>query len=349
MASTIVRVRNRRQIAALTERLEAENLALRTEIEHEHGFEEIVGRSAALQRTLTLIAQVAPTDATVLVTGETGTGKELVARAIHARSPRAQQPLVTLNCATLPPGLVESELFGHEQGAFTGAVARKIGRFEVADRGTMFLDEIGDLPPDLQVKLLRVLQNGEFQRVGSTVTRKVDVRVIAATNHDLDRAVAEHHFRSDLFYRLSVFPIAVPPLRDRREDIPLLVWFFVHKRQAALQRSFTQVSTRLMRAFEQYPWPGNVRELEHVVERAMILSHGHTLRLDDFGPRHDRPGASSSALDDVERTHIRQVLETCGWRINGKRNAAARLKLHPSTLRFRMKKLGIARPAAARA
>ena len=345
IANTIVRVRGRRQITALAERLEAENLALRAEIEYERGFEEIVGRSAALQEALTLVAQVAPTDATVLVTGETGTGKELVARAIHARSPRADRPLVTLNCAALPSGLVESELFGHEQGAFTGALARKIGRFEVANRSTLFLDEIGDLSPDLQAKLLRVLQEGEFERVGSTVTRKVDVRVIAATNQDLERAVAERRFRSDLFYRLSAFPIAVPALRDRREDIPLLVWYFVHKRQAAFRRSFTQVSTRLLRAFEEYSWPGNVRELEHVVERAMILSKGPTLRLDDFaGQRRDRPGAASGTLDDVERAHITQVLEACRWRINGEGNAAARLGLHPSTLRFRMKKLRIVRP-----
>jgi formate hydrogenlyase transcriptional activator len=348
VAGTIVRVRSRRQIAALAERLEAENMVLRTEIEEERGFEEIVGKSVALRTTLGLIAQVAATDAAVLVTGETGTGKELVARAIHARSSRAGRPLVTLNCAALPPGLVESELFGHEQGAFTGAVTRKIGRFEVADRGTIFLDEIGDLSPELQAKLLRVLQNGEFDRVGSNVTRKVDVRVIAATNQDLARAVGDRRFRSDLFYRLSVFPIAVPALRDRREDIPLLTWYFVHKRQAAFHRSFTQISTRLLRAFDEYAWPGNVRELEHVVERAMILSKGDTLRLDDFERRRDTSRSSSSALEDVERTHIAQVLDACQWRINGEGNAASRLGLHPSTLRFRMKKLGIARPASPR-
>ena len=346
MAGLIVRVHNRRQIAALAERLEAENLALRTEIEHERGFEDIVGRSTVLQATLGLIARVAPTDATVLVTGETGTGKELVARAIHTRSRRAGGPLVTLNCAAIPPGLVESELFGHERGAFTGAVTRKMGRFEVADRGTIFLDEVGDLAPDLQAKLLRVLQEGQFERVGSTVTQTVDVRVIAATNQDLERAVAERRFRPDLLYRLSVFPIVMPPLRERREDIPLLVWYFVHRRQAALQTSFTRVSTRLLRAFEEYSWPGNVRELEHVVERAMILSKGDTLRLDDFGRRPGLPHGSSSALGDVERAHILRVLEACQWRINGQDNAAARLGLHPSTLRFRMKKLGIARPAA---
>ncbi|MGE5362274.1 MAG: sigma 54-interacting transcriptional regulator [Bacteroidales bacterium] len=347
-ASTIVRARNRREIAELAERLEAENLTLRTEIEQERGFEEMVGKSAPLQRTFSLIAQVAPTDATVLVTGETGTGKELVARAIHRRSPRASRPLVTLNCAALPSGLVESELFGYEQGAFTGALARKIGRFEAVDHGTIFLDEIGDLPLDLQAKLLRVLQEGEFERLGSTVTRKVDVRVIAATNQDLERAVAERRFRPDLFYRLSVFPIPVPALRDRREDIPLLVWYFVHKRQAAFRRSFTQVSRRLLRAFDEYAWPGNVRELEHTVERAMILSKGHTLRLDDFGNRRDHSRASSRTLDVVERDHITQVLEACHWRINGEGNAAERLGLHPSTVRFRMKKLGIKRPTTAR-
>jgi transcriptional regulator with GAF, ATPase, and Fis domain len=347
VASTIRRVRDRGRIAALTARLESENLALRTEIEQERGFEQIVGKAPGLRQVLRLIAQVAPTDATVLVSGETGTGKELVARAIHARSPRAGRTLVTLNCAALPPGLVESELFGHEPGAFTGAVGRKLGRFEVADGGTLFLDEVGDLPPDLQTKLLRVLQQGEFERLGSSTTRTVDVRVIAATNQDLERAVSERRFRADLFYRLSGFPVTVPPLRDRREDIPLLVWYFVHKRQAALRRSFTQISARLLRAFEAYSWPGNVRELEHVVERAMILSEGTTLRLDEFGSRASEPRRDAGSLEEVERAHVQRVLEACGWRINGEGNAADRLGLHPSTLRFRMKKLGIERPAKA--
>jgi transcriptional regulator with GAF, ATPase, and Fis domain len=253
---------------------------------------------------------------------------------------------VRVNCASLPPTLVESELFGHEKGAFTGAVSMRQGRFELADGGTIFLDEIGDLQPELQAKLLRVLQEGEFERVGSSRTKKVDVRVIAATHRDLEADVASGRFRADLFYRLSVFPICLPALRDRREDIPHLVWFFIHRHQRDLGRHITKVPHAVMQSLQQHAWPGNVRELENVVERAMIRTSGETLELDDTdGPPHkpplDESGSSAGSLDAVQRTHIESVLNDCGWRINGTNNAAARLGLHPNTLRFRMKKLGI--------
>jgi transcriptional regulator with GAF, ATPase, and Fis domain len=252
-----------------------------------------------------------------------------------------------VNCAALPPTLIESELFGHEKGAFTGAVAAKIGRFELADGGTLFLDEIGELPLDLQPKLLRVLQAGEFERVGGSRTHRVDVRIIAATNRDLARAIAEGRFREDLYYRLSAFPIAVPPLRDRREDIPLLVWAIIERRQATLGRRIERVPQRVMDALARRAWPGNVRELENVIERALILSTGPTLALEEFfsasGGGSARPGADR--LEHVEREHIRQVLERCQWRINGPGHAAELLGLHPNTLRSRMAKLGIRRPA----
>ena len=343
-AELLVRLGDIRQ---LQERLEAENSYLREEVERAHGFDEIVGRSPALRKVLAQVAQVAPTSTSVLLLGETGTGKELLARAIHDRSPRRTRALVTVNCAALPPTLIESELFGHEKGAFTGATAAKLGRFELADGGTLFLDEIGELPVDLQPKLLRVLQAGEFERLGGTRTLQVDVRIIAATNRDLTRALAEGRFREDLYYRLSVFPIAVPPLRDRREDIPLLVWAIIERRQAALDRRIERVPQRVMDALVRYAWPGNVRELENVIERALILSTGSTLALEESfsasGGRHARPGAER--LDHIEREHIRRVLERCDWRINGPGHAADVLGLHPNTLRSRMAKLGIRRPA----
>jgi formate hydrogenlyase transcriptional activator len=320
---------------------------LRTEFAREAGFDAIIGQGPAILDVLAKVAQVAPTDSSVLLLGETGTGKELLAHAIHDKSPRRSAPLVTVNCAALPPSLIESELFGHEKGAFTGATGPKTGRFEVAHGGTLFLDEIGELSADLQVKLLRVLQQGEFERVGSSRTRKVDVRIVAATNRDLRRAMADGSFRKDLYFRLSVFPIQVPPLRDRREDIPLLVWAYINHRQSALRRHIERVPKRVMEALMAYAWPGNVRELENVVERALILSNGSTLRIEEtLGATIGGDAAQHDVerMDDVERMHIRRVLEGCGWQVAGKGHAAERLGLHPNTLRSRMQKLGIRRP-----
>jgi formate hydrogenlyase transcriptional activator len=286
----------------------------------------------------------------VLLLGETGTGKELFARALHDRSRRHARALVRVNCAALPPTLVESELFGHEKGAFTGAVGLRQGRFEVANGGTIFLDEIGDLPCDVQGKLLRVLQEGDFERVGSSYTRQVDVRVIAATHRNLEQAVADGQFRADLFYRLNVFPIPVPALRERQQDIRSLVWFFIHRHQRELGRRITKVPTHIFSLLQQHDWPGNVRELENVVERALIRSVGDTLQLDETFESKPRPRAVpvTDRLDDLQRSHIEHTLRQCGWRINGIGNAADRLGLHPNTLRFRMKKLDIMSPREVR-
>jgi transcriptional regulator with GAF, ATPase, and Fis domain len=278
--------------------------------------------------------------------GETGTGKELIARALHDRSTRRDRTFVAINCAALPPALVESELFGHEKGAFTGAVARVLGRFEIASGGTLLLDEVGDLPLELQAKLLRVLQTGAFERLGSPKSIKADVRVIGATHRDLTREVQEGRFRDDLYYRLSVFPIRVPPLRERLDDIPLLVWHTIARLQGKCRKTIEEVPHAMMRAFEQYDWPGNVRELENVVERAMILTAGTTLVWNESllaGPRAQRP-CGGDTLEAVERAHIVATLEACGHRIAGRGNAAERLGLKRSTLQARMKKLGIARP-----
>jgi transcriptional regulator with GAF, ATPase, and Fis domain len=339
------------EIRALRDQLQAENVSLREEVQSLHDFDEIVGQSLAIRQVLARVAQVAPTDAAVLLLGETGTGKELLARALHQRSPRSGRAFVRVNCAAIPATLIESELFGHEKGAFTGAVAARAGRFEAAHGGTLFLDEIGELGIDVQAKLLRVLQDGTFERVGSTRTIRGDVRIVAATNRHLERAITEGRFREDLYYRLSVFPIQLPPLRDRREDIPLLVWSIINRRQGELGRHIDEVPRRVMRALESYDWPGNVRELENVIERALILSAGPTLHVDEFSggraARAAEPPLTSSplrTLDEVDRDHIRGVLERCGWRVNGEGNAAEVLGLHPNTLRFRMKKLGIARP-----
>jgi transcriptional regulator with GAF, ATPase, and Fis domain len=306
--------------------------------------EEIVGDSPALHLAVSRLLEVASSDSTVLLLGETGTGKELFAKVLHARSPRHAFPLVSVNSAALPPTLIESELFGHERGAFTGAVAQRQGRFEVAHRGTLFLDEIGDLPLDLQAKLLRVLQEGEFERLGTSRMRKVDVRIVAATHRDLKEAVAAGEFRDDLYYRLNVFPIRLPPLRERREDIPALVWFLIHKRQRAMHRSITSVPSGVMELLTRHSWPGNIRELENVIERALIHSTGDTLVLfDDDLEAAAVDTSDATTLSSIERAHIQQVLRACGWRINGTGNAAERLGLHPNTLRFRMKKLGIVR------
>jgi len=309
-----------------------------------HGFDEIIGDSPSLRTALGRLEEVANTECTVLLLGETGTGKELFARALHARGPRRASPLVTVNCGALPPTLIESELFGHQRGAFTGAVALRQGRFELAHRGTLFLDEIGDLPPEVQVKLLRVLQEGVFERVGSSHSHSVDVRIIAATHRDLTRAVAEEEFRADLYYRLNVFPIRLPPLRERREDIPGLVWSIIRKRQRAIHRQVKTVPADVMDTLKRYSWPGNVRELENVIERALIHSTGDTLTLLDWNPEAtETVVGDGTTLKSVERAHIQEVLHECGWKINGFGNAAERLGLHPNTLRFRMKKLGIIR------
>jgi transcriptional regulator with GAF, ATPase, and Fis domain len=308
-----------------------------------HGFTEIIGESAALRTSLAALEEVIDADSSVLLLGETGTGKELFARALHARGPRRAFPLVCVNCAALPPTLIESELFGHQRGAFTGAIAPRQGRFELAHRGTLFLDEIGDLPLDLQAKLLRVLQEGAFERVGSSQPQSVDVRIIGATHHDLARAVAEGRFRADLYYRLNVFPIRLPPLRERREDIPALVWSIIRKRQQLLRRHITTVTDETMTILQHHSWPGNVRELENVIERALIHSTGETLTLLDHNLETLAIEAPAESLMSVERAHIEGVLRECGWRINGFGNAAERLGLHPNTLRFRMKKLGIVR------
>jgi PAS domain S-box-containing protein len=339
-------------------RLRQQNLYLREEIKSEYNFEEIIGGSTALRNVLAKVGQAAPTDSTVLVLGETGTGKELVARAVHNLSRRKDRPLIKLNCSALPTGLVESELFGHEKGAFTGATERRTGRFELAEGGTIFLDEVGELPPEAQAKLLRVLQEREFERVGGSKTIRVDVRVIAATNRDLTHAVASGKFREDLYYRLNVFPVALPPLRDRTEDIPLLVHYFVARYAAKVGRAINSVPKDAMQRLMDYRWPGNVRELENVVERAVILSPGPELTVaPELLPvlpaaaapapiRMDVPSGEPAALEDVDRQHILAVLKRTGWRIDGPQGAAKLLNMNPSTLRSRMQKLGIRRSTA---
>jgi formate hydrogenlyase transcriptional activator len=364
VALAVQNMQSYQEIAGLKARLEKENVYLREELRAEHNFEEIVGNSPALLKALHAVEQVAPTNSTVLIYGETGTGKELVARAIHNRSPRNGRALVSVNCSAISAGLVESELFGHMKGAFTGAIERRIGRFELANGGTIFLDEIGELCLETQVKLLRVLQEHEFEPVGSSRPLRVDVRVIAATNRNLHEAVEAGRFRSDLFYRLNVFPIELPPLRERRSDIPQLVAFCLSRFSQRLGKKIHGVSRESMENLMNYPWPGNIRELQNVIERAIIVSAEPTLRLDrDLMPvvaaqkgmeaaetdaPEDRqadlaPPKPLLTLDEVERNHIRAALQHAGGVVDGPKGAARILNLHPNTLRHRMDKLGIKR------
>jgi DNA-binding NtrC family response regulator len=336
----------------LKDRLEVENEYLQAEIDDTHHADEMVGTSSALEKVREQVRQVAGTDAPVLILGETGTGKELVARALHRASVRRFRPLVKVNCASLPASLVESELFGHERGAFTGATAQRRGRFEVADGGTLFLDEVGELPLEIQAKLLRVLQDGELERVGSSSTVRVDARILAATNRDLLQEVAEGRFRRDLYYRLHVFPIEAPSLRTRQEDIPLLVSFFASRFAKKLGKPAPSVPEEAMRKLSSYSWPGNVRELENVIERAVILTTGNLLAFDATWLISEAASPAPSAaveegtLAEIERRHILQVLEGVQWRIAGRGGAAEQLGLKPSTLRSRMEKLGLRRGLA---
>jgi transcriptional regulator with GAF, ATPase, and Fis domain len=318
----------------------------------DRGFERIVGSSRALESVLTLVERVAPAPSAVLVLGETGTGKELIARAIHNLSPRYDRPFITLNCAAIPHDLLESELFGHEKGAFTGAIAQKIGRFEMADKGTLFLDEVGDIPPDLQPKLLRVLQEQEFERLGSGRTHQVDVRLVAATNRDLAKMVAREEFRSDLYYRLNVFPISLPPLRARSEDVPALVEYFVGIFARRLVKQIDSIPVQTMVAFRSYSWPGNIRELQNLVERSVILANDGVLAnpfADSVPQAVTSDAAGSTKLQDLERAFILQTLEEVGWVIGGPNGAAAKLGLKRTTLIHRMKKLRIERLARSEA
>jgi formate hydrogenlyase transcriptional activator len=332
------------QVGELRERLERENSYLREHARSVAGNVQIVGHGPAIQRVLSLVGQVAPTDAPVLVIGETGTGKELVAEAIHARSARRDRTMVKLNCAALPATLVEAELFGREKGAYTGALTRQMGRFELANGSTLLLDEVSELPLELQAKLLRVLQSGEFERLGNPRTISVDVRIIAATNRDLEQAVAEGRFRADLYFRLAVFPIAVPPLRERPEDIPPLVRSMVDQIARRMGRRIDSVAESSLEQLQRYSWPGNIRELRNVVERAVILADGQGLEI-ELPERHAKSTTTSFTLEDVERSHILRVLELTGWRVRGANGAGALLGLPPTTLETRMAKLGIRRPA----
>ena len=327
-------------------RLHQQNLYLQDEIKATHNFDAIIGNSPPLCAVLDEVRRVGPTDASVLITGETGTGKELFARAIHSTSNRALKPFIKVNCGALPTGLVESELFGHEKGAFTGAITRRTGRFELAGGGTIFLDEIGELPPEVQAKLLNVVQSHEFERVGGHSPIHVDVRVIAATNRNLKKAVQEKAFREDLFYRLHVFPIHLPPLRDRAPDIPLLVHFLVNKFMARIGKRIESVSERTMQQLLAYRWPGNIRELENVLERAVILETNSVLEIEEgilSVTGAVAPAKERMSLETVERDHISTVLDETNWVIDGPRGAAQVLGLHPNTLRHRLKKLGIER------
>lgn len=338
-----------KEIKKLQGRLEAENTYLQSELRTEHDISSLIGSGPHFQRIIKLIDHVAPTTSTVLIQGETGTGKELIARAVHSKSSRSDRTLVKINCAALPATLIESELFGHERGAFTGALTKKLGLFEIAHEGTIFLDEVGELPIELQAKLLRVLQEGEFNRLGNPKPVATDVRVIAATNRDLQQAVNRMEFRSDLFYRLNVFPLSIPPLRDRKEDIPFLVDHFVQKFERKFKKRIAKLPKATLQTLTHYHWPGNIRELENVIERAMILSVDGELQLDEWAtdrpekriivPDDEDPGVLT--LEESERRYIEKILKETNWKIAGRGSASDILKVKPSTLRSRMAKLGI--------
>jgi formate hydrogenlyase transcriptional activator len=335
------------QMAEARDRLAEQAFYLENEIRLEHNFEEIIGNSQGLKAVLESVRIVAPADSTVLIQGETGTGKEVIARAIHNLSPRKNHAFVKVNCAAIPLGLLESELFGHEKGSFTGAIAQRIGRFELADKGTLFLDEVGDIPLELQPKLLRVLQEQEFERLGSTRTQRVDVRVLAATNTNLTQLVAEKKFRSDLYYRLKVFPIDVPPLRERRDDIPLLVRYFANKYARRMGKQIESIPNETMDALSRYSWPGNIRELQNLMERAALLSAGPSLRVplaDILNDLSSGAATGGNALEQAEREQIIRALRDTNWVVGGAQGAAARLGLKRTSLAYKMQKLGISKP-----
>ncbi len=331
------------EINKLKDQLQKENIYLLEEIKSIHKNYEIIGESDGIRKVLNNIEQVADTDSTVLILGKTGTGKEMVAQAIHSLSPRKNRAMVTVNCAGLPATLIESELFGREKGAYTGAISKQVGRFEIADGSTLFLDEIGELPMEIQVKLLRVLQQGQFERLGSSNTITVDVRIITATNKDLEKAIKDGSFREDLFYRLNVFPIHVPPLRERQEDILPLTWAFVNEFCDTMGKRIDRISKSSIEALKNYAWPGNIRELRNVIERSVIISKGKSLLVELPGAAKAEPEYDLS-LQEVEQRHIRKILDTTGWRIRGTKGAAEVLNLKPTTLYSKMKKLGIQRP-----
>ena len=336
------------EISLLKEQVEAENLFFRRELRMKYLCNRIIGQSSGLRNVLRMAEQVAPGSTTVLILGETGTGKELIAAAIHDMSPRRERPLITVNCAALPSNLIESELFGREKGAYTGADSKRLGRFEIADGSTLCLDEIGELPLELQAKLLRVIQHNEFERLGSSRTVKVDVRLVATTNRNLEEEASRGRFRQDLYYRLNVFPLTVPPLRQRKEDIPLLVHAFVERYAKKLGKNITSIRKETIRALQDYPWPGNIRELEGVIERAVILCSGPVLHLTDelkiLSPMLPVVSSDERTLEETERRHIMKILSETRWRIEGKDGAALILGINASTLRARMHKLGICRP-----